>query len=418
MRCRACRARRYGRGLPGCVRRKIAALLYSEDSREQSNGVQVQVRVKLPSGPLIELSDFCKAIAEALRPTAVQHFEGIECIVGKMQRFRPPVQGHTGNGESAAEHAQVAPQAEGEHAPDPSSQDWHGTDVQATSVPVTESDAQQRIVELSEAPYRLTEDDRRTLSRLLSGLPSLRYPISDLDKTAFLDAWSSATGRPSWEPVLMTAADVDRYKFEQNEIQFRHQRALRDEFARGVFTAVDAGHAPVVALALGSFIPRESAITYLKRCGLVPDDGDVGVDTEPNDHTPEPMLAPAVMPHQIPAPKEKEPAASTKGGQYARAVDAKENNPDSANGRDNEGQSPQSTPGRATRKVGKVARLPRVIELTGLGRSSIYNRMDSRSPYYDPTFPRCFSLSANENGAVGWDEELVCAWVAAQASSA
>ncbi|AXW35045.1 hypothetical protein CJO88_05630 [Ralstonia solanacearum] len=68
------------------------------------------------------------------------------------------------------------------------------------------------------------------------------------------------------------------------------------------------------------------------------------------------------------------------------------------------------------RKVGKVARLPRVIELTGLGRSSIYNRMDSRSPYYDPTFPKCFSLSANENGAVGWDEEQVREWVAAQAA--
>ncbi|GEM_PF-6075956 len=328
------------------------------------------------------------------------------------------MQGYTGNGESAVEHAQVAPQAEGEHASDSPSRDWHGADVQATSEPAAESDAQQQIVELSEAPYRLTEDDRRALSRLLSGLPSLRYPISDGDKTAFHDAWSSATGRPSWEPILMTAADMDRYKFEQKEIQVRHQRALRDEFARGRFTAVDAGHAPVVALALGSFIPRESAIAYLKRCGFVPDDGDVGVDTERNDHPPEPMLAPAVMPHQIPTPKAEEPAASAKGGQHAHAVDVKENNPDSANGRDNEGKSSQPARGTAMRKVGKVARLPRVIELTGLGRSSIYNRMDSRSPYYDPTFPRCFSLSANENGAVGWDEEQVRAWVAAQAASA
>ncbi|MBN3777356.1 AlpA family phage regulatory protein [Burkholderia sp. Ac-20345] len=75
-------------------------------------------------------------------------------------------------------------------------------------------------------------------------------------------------------------------------------------------------------------------------------------------------------------------------------------------------------PGIEKKKVSKVARLPRVIELTGLGRSSIYNRMDSRSRYYDPTFPRCFSLSTSENGAVGWDEEQVCAWVTAQAASA
>ncbi len=404
-------------GALGRVRWKAALLLYSQDSREQSNGVQVQARVKLPSGPLIELSDFCKAIAEALRPTAVQHFEGIECIVGKMQRYRPSTPQLADNDEPAMEHSRTASQSDAEQAVERPYQDQRGADVQAASGPTTESDAQQQNVELSEAPYRLTEDDRRALSRLLSGLPPLRYPISDDDKTAFLDAWSSATGRPSWEPILMTAADMDRYKIEQTEIQVRHQRALRDEFARGRFTAVDAGHAPVVALALGSFIPAEYAIAYLKRCGLVPDDGDVGPDAERNDQSPEPMLAPAVMPPQNPTLKAKERAASTTEGQHARAVDAKENNPDSANGRDNEGKSPQSTPDTTMRPVGKVARLPRVIELTGLGRSSIYNRMDSRSPYYDPTFPRCFSLSASENGAVGWDEEKVRAWVAAQAAA-
>ncbi|KVS12345.1 hypothetical protein WK29_17675 [Burkholderia vietnamiensis] len=78
----------------------------------------------------------------------------------------------------------------------------------------------------------------------------------------------------------------------------------------------------------------------------------------------------------------------------------------------------QPTIGVEKRKVGKVARLPRVIELTGLRRSSIYNRMDSRSPYYDSTFPRCFSLSTSESGAVGWDEEEIKAWVAARASRA
>lgn len=234
----------HGRGLLERVRQKIAALLYSRDLQEQSNGVQVQVRVKLPSGPLIELSDFCKAIAEALRPTAARHFEGIECIVGKMQRYRPPKPQLADIGESPQEHSQTAPQSDGEHAVERPCRDRLSTDVQEVSELTTESDAQQQIVELSEAPYRLTEDDRRALSRLLPGLPPLRYPISDGDKTAFLDAWTSATGRPSWEPILMTATDMDRYKFEQTEIQVRHQRALRDEFARGVFTAVDAGHAP------------------------------------------------------------------------------------------------------------------------------------------------------------------------------
>ncbi|MCA8355095.1 helix-turn-helix transcriptional regulator [Burkholderia cepacia] len=62
---------------------------------------------------------------------------------------------------------------------------------------------------------------------------------------------------------------------------------------------------------------------------------------------------------------------------------------------------------------GKVARLKRICELTGLGRSSIYNRMNSRSPHYDPTFPRSFLPGATANSAVGWNEEEIQAWVAA-----
>ncbi|RBB37571.1 AlpA family transcriptional regulator [Burkholderia reimsis] len=66
--------------------------------------------------------------------------------------------------------------------------------------------------------------------------------------------------------------------------------------------------------------------------------------------------------------------------------------------------------------VGKIARLPRVEELTGLKHSSIHNRMNKRSKYYDPTFPQSFSLGA-DGGAVGWDEEKVMAWVAARGAT-
>ncbi|RDU98118.1 AlpA family phage regulatory protein [Trinickia dinghuensis] len=105
------------------------------------------------------------------------------------------------------------------------------------------------------------------------------------------------------------------------------------------------------------------------------------------------------------------------GESEGHVVGVKENGLNSKGGRVDVAGLPQPTSGIEQWKVGKIARLPRVIELTGLGRSSIYNRMDSRSRYYDPTFPRCFSLSTSENGAVGWDEEQVRAWVIAQASS-
>jgi predicted DNA-binding transcriptional regulator AlpA len=124
------------------------------------------------------------------------------------------------------------------------------------------------------------------------------------------------------------------------------------------------------------------------------------------------------MPLEVPAPMVVESVGPTRDESEGRVVEVKEKGQGSKGGRVDVTGLPQSTPGSEQRKVGKVARLPRVIELTGLRRSSIYNRMDSRSRYYDPTFPRCFSLSTSESGAVGWDEEQVCAWVAAQAASA
>lgn len=381
----------------------------------------MQVRVKLPAGPLIELTSFCKAIAEALRPTEVRHFEGIECVVAKMQKFhRSMMQPDASGGQLAAGQSQTALQVKGSDEVSQPLQERLEAEEQRASEVSHASDSQQLAVGLSEAPYPLTKDERRELSRILPSLPPLQYPIADDDKAAFLNAWFSLSDRPAWEPILMSAADLERYKTEQREIQIRHQRALRDEFARGRLSAVDAAHTPVVALASGSLILRDSAVAYLRRCGLAPDDGDVSIDIERNDQSPEPKrrLAPATMPVAVRAPIVVESVAPTRDESEGRAVDVKENDPNSKCGRVDVAGLPQPTSGTEKRKVGKVARLPRVIELTGLGRSSIYNRMDSRSKYYDPSFPRCFSLSTSESGAVGWDEEEIKAWVAARASRA
>ncbi|MPV71514.1 AlpA family phage regulatory protein [Burkholderia sp. BE17] len=123
------------------------------------------------------------------------------------------------------------------------------------------------------------------------------------------------------------------------------------------------------------------------------------------------------MPVAVREPEVKQPTTLATRRVKSAVVDLTEDDRDSTGCCANSGRLPQPAQGAEVRKVGKVARLPRVIELTGLGRSSIYNRMDSRSRYYDPTFPRCFSLSTSETGAVGWDEEQVRAWVAAQAAN-
>ena len=52
----------------------------------------------------------------------------------------------------------------------------------------------------------------------------------------------------------------------------------------------------------------------------------------------------------------------------------------------------------------------------GLGRSSIYDRINPESRYYDPTFPKPIKLGSGKNPPVGFIEAEVNAWLNAQIS--
>ena len=65
-----------------------------------------------------------------------------------------------------------------------------------------------------------------------------------------------------------------------------------------------------------------------------------------------------------------------------------------------------------------ICRLPQLLALTGLGRSSVYARLDPRSRYFDPSFPRSVPLHGpcQKRGAVGWRLSEVWVWLDAQAA--
>ena len=68
----------------------------------------------------------------------------------------------------------------------------------------------------------------------------------------------------------------------------------------------------------------------------------------------------------------------------------------------------------ATRPLQMILRLKRLKEKTGMAGSSIYNKLNPRSKYYDETFPKPIRLGL---GAVGWIEAEVDAWITARANS-
>lgn len=66
----------------------------------------------------------------------------------------------------------------------------------------------------------------------------------------------------------------------------------------------------------------------------------------------------------------------------------------------------------ATRSLYRILRLKRMKEKTGISGSSIYNKLNPRSKYYDETFPKPIRLGAS---SVGWIESDVDAWIASRA---
>lgn len=55
-----------------------------------------------------------------------------------------------------------------------------------------------------------------------------------------------------------------------------------------------------------------------------------------------------------------------------------------------------------------IIRLRTVIQLTGLSRSTIYDKLNPKSPRFDPLFPRKVCLGAR---AVGWYMHEVEQWL-------
>jgi prophage regulatory protein len=64
--------------------------------------------------------------------------------------------------------------------------------------------------------------------------------------------------------------------------------------------------------------------------------------------------------------------------------------------------------------VVKVLRLKQVQGCVGLARSTIYDRMNPRSPRYDGSFPRPINLGGS---AVGWLESDIHRWVDSRVSA-
>ncbi|MDN8007020.1 AlpA family phage regulatory protein [Burkholderia multivorans] len=366
----------------------------------------MQIQVELPVGPFIDYWSFCQAIARAVSPADEKPIEGSDCIVRKRVRRTVSIS-ETKDGArnpylSGMQNVLVSddgrtldgllPREGAESEPPP------------TLFQKEPAEVVEHFVEAA-----LTDDDRRELAALLPLLPALRYPVSDEAACSFLDAYCSLVARPAWAPVLVTAADVEARRAEQRQTLIDHQKALQADCDRGLVVAIDERHVHVPVLKVGCLISREDAIGYLERHRLPYLEGVTGQMQQgkggsTNREHEQPfgeILEPVDRDGATAAPKRQILPTNKSAGPHPTV---------------NEAPAGPSCTDSEVRKRGRIIRLSRVEELTGLQRSSIYNRMNPKSRYYDPTFPSQFSLSETGSGAVGWYEDEILHWVAQRAT--
>lgn len=61
-----------------------------------------------------------------------------------------------------------------------------------------------------------------------------------------------------------------------------------------------------------------------------------------------------------------------------------------------------------TININQIINIKMVSELTGLSRSTIYEMVNSKSKYYDATFPKQVNLTVNR---VGWVAGEISEWI-------
>lgn len=63
----------------------------------------------------------------------------------------------------------------------------------------------------------------------------------------------------------------------------------------------------------------------------------------------------------------------------------------------------------------QILRRSDVEAITGLSKSTIYAKMDSKSPYFDPDWPKKVNLGPR---SVGWYRHEVIEWIESRSNSA
>ncbi|CAJ6042627.1 phage transcriptional regulator AlpA [Burkholderia pseudomallei] len=375
--------------------------------------------VDLPLDELIHCEAFARAIARAIHPVPEEGASGMACVTGKLV---------------APDLRKASPQTE--------LLDAVGADI-AGAFPLPaliERDEQLELELRGEAlengrgaterqiwrltsnlqfPHKLTDTDRESLERILPDLPPLRYPLSDRSREVFTQAFREKARDWLWEPILVTDAYVERQRERQEQTVKYHLATLADECSSGGTAILDRARTRLRRLAPVSdaYLSREAAIDYLYRHGLryrkAKASARKPIDSQRDAGT-------------IPPPTRGVSIGQASAGVVRSggndACDSDESGPHRADPQRGSVSSVVAVTGESDHATkapvalrGTVLRISEVSELTGISVSMLYEKMNRKSRYYDPTFPKKVSFGAR---TVGYLQADVDAWIQQRVSAA
>lgn len=374
--------------------------------------------VDLPLDELIRCEEFARAIARAIYPVPEEGASGMACVTGKLVApdLRKALPGTDLLDAVRADIAETFPLPALIEHDEQLELELRGEALE------NERGATERQIWKSTSdlqfPHKLTDTDRERLERILPDLPPLRYPLSDRSREVFTQAFREKARDWLWEPILVTDAYVGLQNQRQEQTVKYHLATLADECSSGAIVILDRGHTRLSRLAPVSdaYLSRKAAIDYLYRHGFryrkAKASARKPIDSQRDAGT-------------IPAPTRGVSIGQANAGVVRPggndACDSGVSGPhraDPPQGSVSLAVAGTSESDHATKAPvalrGTVLRISEVSELTGISVSMLYEKMNRKSRYYDPTFPKKVSFGAR---TVGYLQADVDAWIQQRVSA-
>ena len=284
-------------------------------------------------------------------------------------------------------------------------------------------DLAARIADVVETPCCKVETvgrTRRAIDQSTGLALGTRRASTGPDLKICLAAYRGAPYSPEWDPALGSLSLVQHRRLAERA---RRMQDFQQRVKRGILSVFTQAHDASVAVGVLTYMTRSAAEQYLRSCGFqvseqpantqidlphlpVETKTEIVPETESRDEPATVLDEAGPVAEQLkPHIDDLEPTAQIEQIEPLESIAIE--------------RKARTKSSRALREAlpqelntgSRFLRIDEVLERTGLGRTSIYNRMNPSHPDFDRTFPERFTVGRR---AVRFLESHLEQWIAQQ----